>query len=320
MATLLSAIMTPINDVRMKNNMSILFLALALINISCTSEVHYLDNNFPDLTPKKYAQGIINIEDRFQQSMTMSPDGREHLFVLSESEIWRYRTIIRVKSTGMNEIIVDTPQFVKNFKYERAPVSFIGDPMISPDNKTLYFIADYPPDYFYSVRTSTGDWSEPVKMDSISTEVGDWYVSVSRNNTLYSASGNGRIFKFPPNNDGEYTERILVKGTFNEEDAGDPYISPNEDYIIFPSLRDGGYGQGDLYVAFKDKDGNWSDAYNLGSEINTKDFEGGPYISPDEKYLFFTRRDSWRNAQYSYIYWVSMAVVENIINEYKLKP
>ncbi len=295
---------------------------LILIHFSCTQKVHYLDNDYPDLIPKKYAQGIINVEGRFQQNLTMSPDGREHLFTQTDGQLWRYERILRVRTIEPSVTVVDTPQFVKDFKYEH--VWFIGEPMISPDYQDLYFVADFPPDYWHSTRTSTGDWSEPVKMESLSTPGRDWFISVSKNNTLYytqtsvpnpeepSLAVGGTIFKSPSIN-GEHHSGIKVEGPFNQEDAGDPIISPNEDYIVFGSTREGGYGKGDLYVAFKDKDGNWSDAYNLGSAINTVNWESGPYISPDEKFIFFSRRDSSGvNASFSDIYWVSIKVIDNL--------
>jgi hypothetical protein len=306
----------------MSNKLSIPILGLILISSSCVNKVHYLDDDYPDLIPKKYAEGIINVEGRYQQNLTMSPDGKEHLITQTDSALWRYERILRVRNIGAGEIVTDTPQFVKDFKYQN--VWFIGEPMISPDNKELYFVADFPPDYWRSSRTSTGDWSNPVKMDSISTPGRDWFISVSKNNTLYfthtsvpnpaepSLEVNGTIFKSSFVN-GEHNSGIKVEGLFNQEDAGDPVISPDEDYMVFGSTRGGGYGKGDIYVAFKNKDGNWSKAYNLGNEINTVNWESGPYISPDEKFLFFSRRDSSGvNARFSDIYWVSMKVLDDI--------
>lgn len=316
------SLIKPLKTYRMKNISYVLIILLALMCISCVGKVHYLDRNYPGLTPQKYAPGIINVEGRFQQNITMSPDGREHLITQTDSEMWRYERILRIKSSGNNEAVLDTPRFVQEFEYENF--WFIGEPMIAPNNKDLYFVADYPPDYFRSTRTSDGDWSEPVKMDSISTDSRDWFISVSKNNTLYFAQTiidnpedpslemNGRIFK-SPSIDGEHFTKIEVDGLFNHDDAGDPVISPNEDYLVFGSARKGGLGKTDLYVAFKNEDDTWTDAYNLGSEINTVHWESGPYISPDEKYLFFSRRDSSGvNARFSDIYWVSMEVVENI--------
>jgi hypothetical protein len=244
----------------------------------------------------------------------MSPDGKEQLFTQTDSALWRYERILRVRNIGQNKIVVDTPQFVKDFKYEHYWM--IGEPMISPDNKDLYFMADYPPDHWNSKRTETGDWSKPVKMDSLSIKKGDWYISVSRNNTLYFTDGN--IYKSPYEN-GQHNSRIKVEGLFNQKHAGDPCISPNEDYMIFGSHREGGYGQVDLYVCFNDGKGNWSEAYNLGKDINTEYFDFDPYISPDEKFLFFSRRDKWKDAQFSDIYWVSLKILDQFKKERKLK-
>lgn len=290
--------------------LNILILALVLINTSCVNKVHYLDNDYPGLTPKKYAPGIVNIEGRFLQNLTMSPDGKEVLLGETDSELWRYERILRI-IVSENDVVTDTPDFVENFKYERFWM--IGEPMISPDNKNLYFVADYPPDYWNAKRTENGDWSEPVKMDSLSTDEADWYMSASKNNTLYFT--NGRIFK-STEVDGRYNTRTMVEGEFNQLDAGDPCISPNEDYMVFASTREGGYGKADIYVCFKNENDQWSAAYNLGEEINTENWDGAPFISPDEKFIFFSRRDSSGvNASFSDIYWVSMEVVDNIRKE-----
>jgi uncharacterized LabA/DUF88 family protein len=214
----------------MKNKLHLLISLFILINFSCSRKVNYLDTDYPDLIPKKYAQGIINVKGRYQQNITMSSDGKELLFNQTDSAQWSYERIMRVRNTTQNKILVDTPQFVKNFKYERDWM--IGEPMISPDNKDLYFVADYPPDYWNAKRTIDGDWSKPVKMDSINTKGGDWYISVSKNNTLYFT--NDTIFKSVFNK-GKSNSRVKVNGLFNQKQSIDPCISPNEDYMIFIS-------------------------------------------------------------------------------------
>jgi hypothetical protein len=75
----------------------------------------------------------------------------------------------------------------------------------------------------------------------------------------------------------------------------------------------------DLCVCFNDGYGNWSKEYNLGSEINTEYFEYGPLISPDEKYLFFSRKEKWGNAAFPYIYWVSIKVIDKYRKVEKFK-
>ncbi|RNC85892.1 MAG: hypothetical protein ED557_03735 [Balneola sp.] len=288
----------------MKYELRPLLLILLVFAASCSDRIKYLDNDYPGLTPKKYSEGIINIEGRFQQNLTMSPDGKEYLFTTTDSELWRYESILRVRYQG-NEAVIDTPQFVTDFNYENQ--WFIGEPMIAPDNQHLFFIADYPPDLWTSKRADDGDWSNPVKLDSLSTEIEDWYPTFSKNNTLYFTTGT--VYRSEQEN-GAYLSKTKVESSFNQKDTRDACISPNEDYMIFTAEDSSGFGKSDLYISFKDSYGNWSEPKNLGNEINTEYREFAPYISPDERFLFFSRRDRWQNAEFSDIYWVSLEVIE----------
>ncbi|MCR9253357.1 MAG: hypothetical protein NXI20_23285 [bacterium] len=277
----------------------ILILGITIF-LSGNSLGQYLDIDFPDKTPKLYAEGIINLNNRFQQNLTMTSDGKEHLITITDSALWRYQRILRIKNMD-TEIAVDTPQFVKDFEYQNE--WFIGEAMLSPDNKHLFFVADYPPDLWRSVRNEIGEWNKPTKLDDINTTKDDWYPTFSKYNNVYFT--NGTIFRSGE----EYNSRDTVLIPFSNPDLRDPCISPNEDYIIFAAIDSTNYGKSDLYVSFKDRNGNWGKAMNLGDKINTEFREFAPYISPDEKYLFFSRRDKWQNASFSNIYWVSMEAI-----------
>jgi hypothetical protein len=92
---------------------------------------------------------------------------------------------------------------------------------------------------------------------------------------------------------------------------GDPYISPNEDYLIFLSVdRSGGYGQGDLYISYKKENGSWTNPKNLGSKVNTDEFEFGPSVTPDGKYFQFSRRKQWMTDIPSKIYWIKSDFID----------
>lgn len=84
----------------------------------------------------------------------------------------------------------------------------------------------------------------------------------------------------------------------------DVFVDPNEQYLIFCSTKAGGYGRGDLYVSFKKEDGTWSKSVNMGEEINTKHHELCPFVTMDEKYLFYTSDQD--------IYWVSTKIIDKI--------
>ncbi|HMG94210.1 MAG TPA: hypothetical protein VK589_29325, partial [Chryseolinea sp.] len=87
----------------------------------------------------------------------------------------------------------------------------------------------------------------------------------------------------------------------------DPFIAPDESYLLFESDRPGGYGGTDIYITFN-RDSSWSQPVNLGSSINTKGYEVAARVSPDGKFLFFDRPQ--KNEQD--IYWVSSDIIERL--------
>lgn len=72
-----------------------------------------------------------------------------------------------------------------------------------------------------------------------------------------------------------------------EYSVGHPTLSANGNTMIFASDMPDGYGKSDLYVIYKDENGNWSDPKNLGRTINTEGNEMFPFIHPDG-ILFFS--------------------------------
>jgi hypothetical protein len=84
--------------------------------------------------------------------------------------------------------------------------------------------------------------------------------------------------------------------------------------MLFNSPREGSFTQLDIWISFRNQDGSWSDPKNLGKTINS----GAnailcPTVSPDGKYLFFTKLNL--TTQTGYVYWVST----NFIDVLKIK-
>jgi hypothetical protein len=85
-----------------------------------------------------------------------------------------------------------------------------------------------------------------------------------------------------------------------------PGIALDESFMVFHSSRPGSLGT-DLYLSVRRLDGSWTPARNLGPRVNSTKHQLGPYISPDNKYLFFTRCDgSNPYTDTADIYWVSL--------------
>ena len=65
-----------------------------------------------------------------------------------------------------------------------------------------------------------------------------------------------------------------------------PTLSEDGNFLIFSSNRPGGYGGYDLYGVEK-VDGQWSDPFNLGANINSNKNEAFPFLYKN-RYLFFS--------------------------------
>jgi Tol biopolymer transport system component len=77
-----------------------------------------------------------------------------------------------------------------------------------------------------------------------------------------------------------------VINTSAEESAA--CLSPDKQTMFFSSNREGGIGGKDLYYSKRLPSGEWSQAVNLGSNINTIYDEDFPYIAPDGENLYFS--------------------------------
>lgn len=65
-----------------------------------------------------------------------------------------------------------------------------------------------------------------------------------------------------------------------------PSVSSDGKTLYFASNR-GGKGNSDIYVAYRDENGQWGAAINLGDSVNTPEMEVTPFIHPDGQSLYF---------------------------------
>jgi hypothetical protein len=86
-------------------------------------------------------------------------------------------------------------------------------------------------------------------------------------------------------------ERVVLRAGGSpdapEIQAGNPCIAPDERFLIFVSSAEGGFGEGDLYVSFREG-GAFGPARNLGAAVNTAFNDFAPGIGAGGERLFFT--------------------------------
>lgn len=67
-----------------------------------------------------------------------------------------------------------------------------------------------------------------------------------------------------------------------------PSLSPDKRALYFTSNRPGGLGGSDLYVSYRQANGKWGLAVNMGPSINSAGDEQAPFIHADNQTLYFT--------------------------------
>lgn len=212
---------------------------------------------------------------------------------------------------------------------EPEPLAFadayeIGDFTVAPDGRTVIFessrlsVSDNSVsktgDLWTISRSDTG-WTEPRPLGPpINTAHHESYPCLAANGNLYFFSrkpggfGESDLY-MSVLKDGTYQEPVNLGPRFNTaQHEWDPFVAPDESYLVFCSMKPGGLGEDDLYVSFRRVDGAWGDPVHLGGAINSEKSENRPYVSPEGKYLFYT---SNRNG-HRQIFWVDAAILESL--------
>lgn len=286
-------------------------------------EGDYLGQALPGDTPVVFAPGIISVDSTVEHGFPLfSPDGN--------TVFWQSNLRHTEKET---EIFLNTMSRVKGKWTEPIASPYGGMPAFSPDGMQMYFLPFDTENEkgLYFIEKQGKSWSEPESVNLITRFPDLRYLygpSLTATGTLYffgHAEGLGSLNNFGIYRsefiNGEHTEPELLPQSIN---AGDgvfnwtPFIAPDESYLLFSSSRNTSETDfGDIFVCFRRSDGSWTEAINLGPDINSDSQERFPCVSPDGKYLFFTR---WVSAGNEDVFWVSAGIIDNlkskaIINE-----
>jgi Tol biopolymer transport system component len=199
---------------------------------------------------------------------------------------------------------------------ERKQADFISndrakEPFFSPDGQQILFTSHA--DIFVSTLVNQL-WTTPVKLNSpVITIAEEYHPAVTLKRTLYFCSmrdnPKGEIFRSKYENDNYSAVEKLDTIINSRYGAWDPFISPDESYLIFTTIHPDGYGNEDQYISYN-RNGTWTTPQNLGPLINSDKIEYGSYISPDSKYYFFSRPDGWGTDVPADIYWVKADFID----------
>lgn len=261
---------------------------------SSIEENLYLGQKPPKLMPEPFAPGLVTTEG-WEYSGVFSPDMKEFYFLRE------------VEGTKEQEFVVYKNEEDKWI--ETVISSRQGQPFVSPDGKTMHLGRRY------RERNDTGEWSEVKSLDEPFKDLLIMRLTASSKGTYFFDEFKEDLtgdIRYSRRIDGKHEEPKLLGKNINTGRSFHPFIAPDESYLLFDSTREGGYGDSDLYISFRQQNGSWGNPVNLGEHINTDAWEAAATVTPDGKYLFFNRNMGSDNYENVDIFWVSTAIIEKL--------
>ncbi len=283
----------------------------------------YLGQKPPGIIPEIFAPGIIST-DKTEYTPAFTPEQDECLYTVFLPS--QRHVIMRCRKI---DGIWQAPE----------PAPFCGstndaDLTLSPDGSKALFWSDRPlaageakddADLWISIKKN-GEW-KPAQWLAGAINNQDWQIAPTETaaGTLYFASyryyckdyienlGQMDLYRSIPVNGAYGAPENLGKPVNTAHHEKEPFVAPDEGYLIFTSDRPGGFGDCDLYISFKKENGSWSQPLNMGEAINSAKWEGVPIVSPDGKYLFFS---SDRSGD-SDVYWLDASIIKKLMKEFR---
>ena len=295
----------------MKHTCILLFLLFSTLAFSShsygkdefpTLEGPYLGQKPPGLIPEVFAPGIVSINGRYEGGISFS-DGLDEMYFAAHKED-ENSTIYFSTLEGKKWKPIQKVNFTKGKKEQEM------HPFITADGKRIYFTtakSDYTDNKIWYADRSGNAWGSAMELDSPINDDLVFFPNQASDDGLYYFNISKMKTYYAPNDNGSFPEVKPVEMGFGVH----AFISPSQDYLVANARnKEDEKRQSDIYVYFKGKDGAWTKPINLGDAVNSNFIESVPSITPDGKYLFFSRYEE--ENELSNFYWVSTEVIEKL--------
>lgn len=270
---------------------SISLFILLLIAGAANAQL-YFDQQSSNDTPVVFAPGIVSNEWG-NRDMAISPKGDELFYTIQYGR-------------GLISAVMYSKKI--NGKWSEPDVaSFSGmyndlEPAFSADGEKLFFVSNRPlsnegkaKDYdVWFVTKQNGAWGNAQNIGApVNSDKDEFYPSLTKKGDIYftrAVDGKEEDILFCKYTGNKYEEAQPLPDAINSvNDEFNAFIDPDEQFIIFSVYgRKDDNGGGDLYISKKNEKGEWVQAVNLKTPLNSKYLDYCPYITSDKKYFFFT--------------------------------
>ncbi len=183
-------------------------------------------------------------------------------------------------------------------------------PIVTDNDNNIFFTRDSHPentgnekkqDIWYANKLENGNWTSPKKIDSP--------INNEENNAICGLFNNGKsmLLNNIYHHNGTTTKGFSISTKLNNEEWSKPItqmidnfsplglyteysISSNGKILLITTQTKKTEGGKDIYVSFLNVNNHWSTPLNIGSKVNTAENEICPYLSSDNKTLFFASK------------------------------
>ena len=276
---------------------------IALLAISTSASPSYGEGVFPELrgplmgqtppgrTAEPFALGVIS-KAGWELGGVFAPGMKEFYFTTRKAPGERPTVI------GYREEDDVWEQFIEFTR--------VGQVSFSPSGERMHMADGYR-------DRRAGGWSERHSLGPIFDRA-DWGImrlSASSEGTYVFDDYMNETIRISSVEDGVRSAPKPMSTVVNSGQwTAHPFIAPDESYLIWDSEREGGFGDSDLYISFRQDDGSWGPAMNMGPEVNSEQDDFFASVTPDGNYILFNR--TIVEPTNIDIYWVDAHVIERL--------
>jgi len=256
----------------------------------------YWGQALPGLEPELFAPGLIST-GLGERDICMSSDGRFLLYGVMDLGL---ATVMISQWSGESWTEPITAPWHRDNDFACI------EPAFSNDGQTVFFQSTmaapgqvqgrgWETQNIYRSHWADGRWSDAeVLAAPITTDAAEYFPSLAADGTLYFSredeQGGVAIWSAKPLGSG-YEVPVRLPAEVNAgKDCYNAFVAPDQRFIIVCIAgREDNLGPADFWISFRDPDGNWTAARNMGTKFNSAQSRAiSAYLSPDEKILFFS--------------------------------
>ncbi|MCD4670877.1 MAG: hypothetical protein K8S14_10585, partial [Actinomycetia bacterium] len=227
-----------------------------------------------------------DISYKFMFIMFSKTDGSLDIIEQTNSDVYEQHLTL---NNALNKINTSSDEFGPNIIYHGLNVS---ETTYTGNYKTYVFLysnnSNGNQNIMFTHNYANENFEIPIEVEFLNSDYNDAYPTFNKDNSeiYFTSDRNGiyNIHKTEVNNTNGIIEILTdnsidtiktdtILSSINNDKC--PYIL--NDFIVFASDRDGGFGGYDLYYSFK-KDGGWIEPINFGNKINTEFDEFRPIV------------------------------------------